>query len=77
VAESKIEGLKKQYGIDNPRTLAYLDVHIEADQAHADVEQKLLARYVDENNAAAVEKSVGQVLDALWEMLSGVERRHH
>ncbi|HLM99203.1 MAG TPA: CADD family putative folate metabolism protein [Bryobacteraceae bacterium] len=76
VAESKIEGLKKHYGIDSARTLAYFDVHIQADKEHAAVEQKLLARYVDESNAEAVEKSVAQVLDALWEMLSGVERRH-
>jgi len=76
VAESKIEGLRKHYGIDSARTLAYFDVHIQADKEHAAVEQKLLARYVDESNAKAVEKSVAQVLDALWEMLSGVERRH-
>jgi pyrroloquinoline-quinone synthase len=76
VAESKIEGLRKHYGIDSPRTLAYFDVHIQADKEHAAGEQKLLARYVHENNAEAVQKSVGQVLDALWEMLSGVERRH-
>jgi pyrroloquinoline-quinone synthase len=76
VAESKIEGLRKHYGIANPRTLAYFDVHIQADKEHAAGEQRLLARYVDENNAEAVEESVGRVLDALWEMLSGVERRH-
>jgi len=76
VAESKIEGLKKHYGIESPRTLAYFDVHIQADKEHAAVEQRLLVRYIDENNAEAVGKSVGQVLDALWEMLWGVEHRH-
>ena len=76
VAESKIEGLKVHYGIESQRALAYFDVHIEADKEHAAVERELLARYVDESNAEAVEKSVRQVLEALWEMLSGVERRH-
>ena len=76
VAESKIEGLRKHYGLQEARALAYFDVHIEADKAHAAVEQKLLERYVNETNAPEVNKSVGSVLDALWEMLSGVERRH-
>ena len=76
VAESKIEGLKTHYGVESQRALAYFDVHIEADKEHAAVERELLARYVNEENSEAVRKSVGQVLDALWEMLSGVERRH-
>lgn len=76
VAESKIEGLKRHYGIESQRALAYFDVHIEADKEHAAVERELLARCVDDGNAEAVEKSVAQVLDALWEMLSGVERRY-
>ena len=76
VAESKIEGLKAHYGIESQRSLAYFDVHIEADKEHAAVERELLARYVNDGNAEAVEKSVGHVLEALWEMLSGVERRH-
>jgi len=76
VAESKIEGLKKHLDIDSPRTLAYFDAHIEADKEHSRVERELLERYVDASNAAAVKESAGRVLDALWEMLSGVERRH-
>jgi pyrroloquinoline-quinone synthase len=76
VAESKIEGLRKYFDIDDPRTLAYFEVHIEADKEHSRVERELLERHVDGNNAAAVQESIGRVLEALWEMLSGVERRH-
>jgi pyrroloquinoline-quinone synthase len=76
VAESKIEGLKKHFGIDSPHTLAYFDVHIEADKEHSRVERELLERYVDGSNAAAVKESAGRVIEALWEMQSGVERRH-
>ena len=76
VAESKIEGLKKHFGIDSPRTLAYFDVHIEADKEHSRIERELLERYVDGSNAAAVKESTGRVLEVLWEMLSGAERRH-
>jgi len=76
VAESKIEGLRGHYGIDNPRALAYFEVHIQADREHSRVERDLLAWYVNETNAPAVMQSVEKVLAALWEMLSGVERRY-
>jgi pyrroloquinoline-quinone synthase len=76
VAESKIEGLRKHFDINTPRACAYFYAHIEADKEHSRVERELLHRYVDGNNAAAVKESVGRVLEALWEMLSGVERRH-
>jgi pyrroloquinoline-quinone synthase len=76
VAESKIDGLRRHYGIDSPRALAYFDVHIQADQEHSKVERDLLAWYVNETNVPAVMESVEEVLEALWEMLSGVERRY-
>src|SRR6478672_1406385 len=61
VAESKIDGLRRHYGIDSPRALAYFDVHIQADQEHSRVERDLLAYYVNETNAAAVMESVEKV----------------
>ncbi len=76
VAESKIDGLRKHYGINSPRALAYFEVHIQADQEHSRVERDMLACYVNETNATAVMQSVEEVLEALWEMLSGVERRY-
>ena len=76
VAESKIDGLRTHYGINSPRTLAYFEVHIQADQEHSRVERDMLAFYVNETNAPAVMESVERVLEALWEMLSGVERRY-
>ncbi len=76
VAESKIDGLKRFYRIGSPRALAYFEVHIWADREHASIERRLLERYVSNTNEAAVLRSVGTVLDALWKMLSGVGRRH-
>ena len=76
MAESKIDGLRRHYGIDSPRALAYFEVHIQADQEHSKVERDLLECYVNETNATAVMQSVEKVLEALWEMLSGVERRY-
>ena len=76
VAESKIEGLRRFYGIDGPDALSYFEVHVEADRVHAAVERNLLTPYVSDTNGPAVVRSVRKILDALWEMLSGVCRRH-
>jgi pyrroloquinoline-quinone synthase len=76
ICESKIEGLKKHYGITDPAIYEYFSAHIEADREHAAAERSMLSSYIDNDNAKAVLKSVQRVLDALWEMLSGVCRRH-
>jgi pyrroloquinoline-quinone synthase len=76
ICESKIDGLKRHYGFADPKHYEYFSVHIEADREHSAAEQRLLARYVDNENFEFVRASVNRVLDALWEMLSGVCRRH-
>ncbi len=76
VSESKIDGLKKHYGIKNPKDYEYFTVHMEADREHSATERALLDGYVNDANAPAVQNAVQRVLDALWEMLSGVCRRH-
>jgi pyrroloquinoline-quinone synthase len=76
VCESKIDGLKKHYGFTNPEHYQYFTVHIEADREHSATERKLLSGYVYDRNFGSVKASVNRVLDALWEMLSGVCRRH-
>src|SRR5213083_2229879 len=76
ICESKIDGLKKHYGFADPKHYEYFSVHIEADREHSAAEQRLLGRYVGNQNFEPVRASVNRVLDALWEMLSGVCRRH-
>jgi len=76
ICESKIDGLKKHYGFADPKHYEYFSVHLEADREHSAAEQKLLGRYVGNQNFESVRASVNRVLDALWEMLSGVCRRH-
>jgi pyrroloquinoline-quinone synthase len=76
ICESKIDGLKRYYGFTNPEHYQYFAVHIEADREHSATERKMLTRYVDKQNSESVRASVNRVLDALWEMLSGVCRRH-
>src|SRR5258708_36118017 len=76
VAESKIDGLKNYYGIDNPRGLAYFKVHIEADKEHSATERGLLQNSLNDHNSESARNAADTVLDALNEMLSGVCRRH-
>ena len=76
ICESKIDGLKKHYGFTDPQHYHYFAVHIKADREHAAVERKMLSAYIDNHNFESVKASVTRILDALWEMLSGVCRRH-
>jgi pyrroloquinoline-quinone synthase len=76
ICESKIDGLKKHYGFAKPEHYEYFTVHIEADREHSAAEREILSRYINERNFESVKASVNRVLDALWEMLSGVCRRH-
>jgi len=76
ICESKIDGLKKHYGFDNPKDYEYFSVHVAADKEHSAAEREMLSAYVDDADIDNVRASVRRVLDALWEMLSGVCRRH-
>src|SRR5438477_10741299 len=76
ICESTIDGLKKHYGFADPKHYEYFSVHIEADTKHSADEREMLGSYVDDRNIDNVRTSVHRVLDALWQMLSGVCRRH-
>ncbi|HME89755.1 MAG TPA: CADD family putative folate metabolism protein [Chthoniobacterales bacterium] len=76
ICESKIDGLKKHYGFTDPKGYEYFSVHIEADKEHSAAERKMLADKIDNRNFESVRLSVNRVVDALWETLSGVCRRH-
>jgi len=76
ICESKIDGLTKHYGFNKPEHYQYFSVHIEADREHSAAERRMLDAYLNEQNFESVKRSVNRVLDALWEMLSGVCRRH-
>jgi pyrroloquinoline-quinone synthase len=76
ICESKIDGLKKHYGFTKPEHYEYFTVHIGADREHSAAEREMLSRHLDAHNFESVKVSVNRVLDALWNMLSGVCRRH-
>jgi pyrroloquinoline-quinone synthase len=76
ICESKIDGLKRHYGVTKPEHYEYFTVHIGADREHSAAEREMLSRHLDAHNFESVKVSVNRVLDALWGMLSGVCRRH-
>ena len=76
ICESKIDGLKEHYGFIDPKTYEYFSVHIQADREHSAAERAMLSEKVGNENCESVKASVNRVLDALWEMLGGVCRRH-
>ncbi|MEY2486663.1 MAG: pyrroloquinoline-quinone synthase [Verrucomicrobiota bacterium] len=76
VSESKIDGLKKHYGFNDSKGYEYFSVHVEADREHSAAERAMLEEYVTEGNLSSVQTSVERILNALWDLLSGVCRRH-
>lgn len=76
VSTTKIDGLKRFYGVTDPATLAYFAIHVEADELHRAEERSILARCVrDEESAASAEVAASRALDAVWNLLSGVCER--
>jgi pyrroloquinoline-quinone synthase len=76
ISESKIDGLVRHYQFNDPESYRYFTVHIEADREHAAAERTLLGKNITSQNAAAVTEAADRVLSAVWELLSGVCRRH-
>lgn len=73
---SKIEGLKKFYGMKNPKDWEYFRVHISADKEHAAQEQELLRNSINSRNQRKVMEATSAVLKALNEFLSMLCVRH-
>jgi pyrroloquinoline-quinone synthase len=76
ICESKIEGLKRYYGFSDSEHYRYFSVHIEADREHSAAEREMLGELIGDHNIDKIRASVQRVLDALWQMLSGVCQRH-
>jgi pyrroloquinoline-quinone synthase len=76
VSESKIDGLKKHYGFIEAKDYEYFSVHVEADREHSAAERAMIEEYIREENASSVLAAIERILNALWDLLSGVCRRH-
>jgi len=73
VAASKIEGLKKFYGIENPETIKFFEVHLEADVWHREAAAVLMDQLSPEKQEKA-QRAAKEVANALWGFLDGVQK---
>lgn len=77
IAKTKIAGLKAFYGIEDERSLQFFEVHIGADEIHAEVGAAMVRRHTDGEPAReAVLATARDCADALWGFLDGVHRAY-
>jgi pyrroloquinoline-quinone synthase len=73
VSTTKMEGLRKFYGISEDATLAYFAVHAEKDIEHSQGEQRaILQCLADGATTETILSSAGKALDAYWGLLDGI-----
>ena len=74
VSASKIEGLKKFYGIQDERTLEFFTAHQMYDVEHSNKVAALIEKYVDPERA---ELATREAAKSLWCFLDGMCREAH
>ena len=76
IAENKIDGLKKFYGVtEGEETLKFFEVHQHADKWHRQVVKKILGEICDSDvKKEEALNSIDQALDSLNNFLTGMER---
>ncbi|HLE88873.1 MAG TPA: CADD family putative folate metabolism protein [Candidatus Limnocylindria bacterium] len=73
VATEKIRGLVEQYGVDDPRTLAFFTVHSTLDVEHSGAERSMIASLAPSTaDEEAVLAATRSALDAWWGFLDAV-----
>lgn len=71
VSASKIDGLKRFYGVGDARTLEFFNAHLEYDVEHSKAVANLVDRFAD---PATAEAATREAADALWLFLDGMAR---
>lgn len=74
VAQTKIDGLRKHYGIQDERTLQFFAVHLEVDEWHAKVARDILDRTVPADERSLALRAADDATKALYTLLDGVVR---
>ena len=75
IAETKIQGLKKYYGVLSKEGLEFFEVHKKADVHHRVECEKLLDALSEEEQSKA-EKAALSTAKCLWNFLSGIAVKH-
>jgi pyrroloquinoline-quinone synthase len=70
---SKIDGLARNYGVEDSRSIAFFKVHGVLDIEHSDAEREMLGTLID-GDEAAVEDATRRALEAWWNFLSAVDQ---
>ena len=76
IAETKIQGLKKYYGVSSKEGLEFFEVHKKADVHHRVECEKLLDALSEEEQSKA-EKAALSTAKYLWNFLSGIAAKHN
>jgi len=77
IATTKIDGMKKFYGVTSAKGLAYFTVHEEADKTHREAWRNWLEQHVHAaNDEEEILATTNQALDALWGALDAVHCAH-
>jgi pyrroloquinoline-quinone synthase len=72
VSKSKIDGLKKFYGVDDARTLSFFSAHMKYDVEHSAAVAKLIEEHVAPEEAV---QATEEAAKALWNFLDGIARQ--
>jgi pyrroloquinoline-quinone synthase len=75
IATTKIDGLKKFYGVTSAKGLAYFSVHEEADKAHRAAWRNWLEEHAQGEDEEIL-ATTNEALDALWGALDAVHCAH-
>jgi pyrroloquinoline-quinone synthase len=75
IADSKIEGLKTRYGIEDSATIEFFSVHKEADVYHRESFERIL-NVLPAKKKAESEAAAHMAALALWDFLSDVHGRN-
>ena len=76
IAETKIQGLKKFYGVSSKKGLEFFEVHKAADVHHRKACEKLLDSLSAKEQKKA-EKAAISTAKYLWNFLSGIAEKHN
>ena len=76
IAETKIQGLKKHYGVNSKKGLEFFEVHKTADVYHRMACEKLLDALSKKEQVKA-EKAALSTAKYLWNFLSGMVAKHN
>ena len=72
ISTTKIDGLRKFYGVEKPAALAYFAIHEEADKAHREAWRTWLSEHTDANSNDEAVSTAKEALAALWGALDAV-----